>query len=340
MTEQSHSPDIKRPRILFINSDEPDYLQDLTYSGLVKVLGRENVVDYPWNPHYHIKYRTYPRNLGYSPNSLFSSILSRLHSNGFDAIIIGSAKPKCFQSYIKISKRMRPSTPLIFIDGGDFNDIGGDLKRLNAPYLYDEAISIRPFDMIFKREYLMDADYSANVVPFPFCFNFDSIRDISFSNNFKYYVSFWGVESDPIRTQALTLLEDRFDCMENGTVRNQVFKKYKRKGLRYLEELKACRIVLNFRGVGWDTLRYWETPAIGRFMISQKPKIVIPDNFRDGKEIVFCKDDLSDLIELCEYYLNNEEERETIARKALELAKTSHSDVARARYLLTKIESI
>lgn len=94
-------------------------------------------------------------------------------------------------------------------------------------------------------------------------------------------------------------------------------KEYTRKGLRYLEELKSCKIVLNFRGVGWDTLRYWETPAIGRFMITQRPRIVIPDNFRDGKEIVFCKDDLSDMIDLCQHYLENDEERETIARDAL-----------------------
>lgn len=327
-------------RILFINSKESDYLQDLTYSGLVKVLGVENIVDHPWNPHYHIRRRTYPRNLGYTPNSLFKSLASKFSSKDYDAVIVASAKPECFVEYLKISKDIPSSTPTIFIDGGDFSDIGGDLTRLKAPHLYKEAVSKKPFDLILKREYLADTEYPANVVPFPFSFNFDIIRHNPFSNSLKYDISFWAVESDPIRTTALTLLEDKFDCRKNGTVRNQIFKKYKRKGLRYLEELKSCKIVLNFRGVGWDTLRYWETPAIGRFMISQRPRIVIPDNFRDGKEIVFCKEDLSDMIDLCDHYLNNEEERETIAGNALELAKTSHSDVARAMYLLTKIKSI
>ncbi|MBF8251225.1 MAG: hypothetical protein HW382_853, partial [Deltaproteobacteria bacterium] len=46
MSEPSILSDKKKPRILFINSDEPDYLQDLTYSGLMKVLGAEDVVDY------------------------------------------------------------------------------------------------------------------------------------------------------------------------------------------------------------------------------------------------------------------------------------------------------
>lgn len=325
------------PEILFINSKESDYLQDLTYSGLVKVLGVENVVDYPWNPNYHIKRRSYPRNLGYTPNSLFKSLASKFSSKDYSAVIVASAKPECFVEYLKISKNIPSSTPAIFIDGGDFSDIGGDLTRLKSPHLYKEAVSKRQFDLIFKREYLADTEYPANVVPFPFSFNFEIIRHNSFSNSLKYDVSFWAVESDPIRTAALTLLEDKFDCRENGTVRNQVFNKYKRKGLKYLEELKSCKIVLNFRGVGWDTLRYWETPAIGSFMISQRPKIVIPDNFRDGEEVVFCKDDLSDLIDLCEFYLKNEKVRETIAGNALALARACHSDVARARHLLGTI---
>ncbi len=328
------------PKILFINSKESDYLQDLTYSGLVKVLGAENVMDHPWNPHYHIKWRSYPKNLGYSAHTLFTSLPCKLSFDStYDAVIVGSAKPECFTEYLNIIEKIPSSTPVIFIDGGDFSDIGGDLTRLKAPHLYYEAEKKRPFDLIFKREYLIDRDYPATVIPFPFSFNFSRIYDSATPREFKYDVSFWAVESDPIRTTALTLLENRFDCRNNGTVRNQQFKKYERKGMKYLEELNSCKIVLNFRGVGWDTLRYWETSAMGRFMISQKPHIVIPDNFIDGKDIVFCKDDLSDLIDLCEFYLQHEEERETIAKNALESAKSRHSDVARAEYLLTKMET-
>jgi spore maturation protein CgeB len=119
-----------------------------------------------------------------------------------------------------------------------------------------------------------------------------------------------------------------------------VFRKYARKGEKYLQELQRCKIVLNFRGVGWDTLRYWETPAVGRFMISQKPGIVIPDNFVDGTEIIFCKDDLSDLIELCEYYLQRDVERESIADNARKAARERHSDVSRAQYFLQKINKL
>lgn len=326
------------PKILYINSRESDYLQDMTYSGLVKVLGIGNVTDSPWNRNYHLKRSSYPKNLGYSADTFLASLSSRMfRSGGYDAVIVGSAKPECFSRYLSLIDGIPASVPVVFIDGGDFADVGGDLTRLKATHLYNEAVSKRPFDLIFKREYLLDREYPDTVIPFPFGFNFSRLDGMTAPEGFLYDVSFWAVESDPIRTEALKLLEDRFDCRANGTVRNQVFKKYKRKGLRYLEELKACRIVLNFRGVGWDTLRYWETPAIGRFMISQRPRIAIPDNFVDGRDIVFCRDDLSDLIELCEYYLNNDGLRETIAANARALALEKHSDAARAQYLLSKI---
>jgi spore maturation protein CgeB len=102
-----------------------------------------------------------------------------------------------------------------------------------------------------------------------------------------------------------------------------------------LQELARCKISLNFRGAGWDTLRYWEVPALAGFMISQKPGIVIKNNFVDNKEIIFCNDDLSDLLDLCRYYLKNEDEREIIARRALAKMKDHHTDIHRAKEIIT-----
>jgi hypothetical protein len=328
------------PRLLFINDRKPDYLQDLTYSGLVGILGAGNVTDRPWNPYYHLQQRAYPRNLGYVKNSLFRSLLSGIPINRYDAVLIGAAKPACFAEYLAIARRIPASTPIIFIDGGDWPEIGGDLHRLKAASLYERAIAVRPFDLVAKREYLMQSTHPENVVPLPFSCNFDYYADPPRPSKFKYDVSFWAVESHPIRSAAFDALDGHFDCRENGTVRNQVFRKHQRRGRRYLEELKSCRIVLNFRGVGWDTLRYWEAPGLGRCMISQRPNIRIPDNFREGKEIVYCKDTLSDMIELCSYYLAHEEERETIARNARAFARERHSNTARARYLLAIMTSI
>ena len=324
-------------KILYINSHSADYVQDLTYSGLVKIFGLKNVIDYKWNQKYHIPYKKYPKNLGYISGSFLSS-LTHLSVSQFDIVLVGSAKVDCFESYLKFIDRIPTDIPVVFIDGGDQSHIGGDLTIYGRPELYNEAITKRPFDMVFKREMLIDQDYGKNVFPLPMSFNMDRARKIPTEK--KYQVSFWAVESHAIRVRALDMLADQFDCNANGTERNQKFSKYKRKGDFYLQELARCKIVLNFRGVGFDTMRYWEVPAVGSFMISQRPKFMIPNNFEHERHVVFCQDDLSDLIGLCEYYLKNDEAREQIAVNGKNHLLKYHTDVKRAEYIIQTIRNV
>ncbi len=331
--------------ILYICSQESDYLQDLTYAGLCEILGASKVIDWPWNRNFHLPRKKYPRNLGFAGLNLHHLGTSFLKVGALPwkeigCVMVAATKPDCFQSYLELLPQIPSHVPVVFLDGGDFPEIGGDLHRLKRPDLLAEAAKKRPFDFVFKREMLVDKQYPANTAPLPFSIPYRLMPTVSSgAEHLKYDVSFWAVESDPIRTRALELIEDRFDCRENGTTRNQVFKKYKRKGLFYLQELARCKVILNFRGVGWDTLRYWEVFGLNRFMISQRPQILIPDNFEHGKEIIFCKDDLSDLVDLCQYYLTHEAEREAIAKAGAKKAREKHSDQARAEYILQTLKS-
>ena len=323
-------------KILYINSHSADYVQDLTYSGLVKLIGLKNIIDYKWNPKFHIPYKKYPKNLGHVPGSFLSS-LANLDLKHFDIVFVGSAKVDCFETYLDFMDRIPTDVPVVFIDGGDQSIIGNDLTMYGRPDLYSEAIERRPFDVVFKREMLIGQEYEKNVYPLPMSFNMDRVRKLS--NDKKYDVSFWAVESHPIRIQALDLLSNQFDCKANGTVRHQKYSMYKRKGGFYLQELARCNIVLNFRGGGWDTMRYWEVPAVGSFMISQQPQIMIPNNFKHEKHAVFCQHDLSDLIELCEYYLKNDIVREQIAANGKNHLLQCHTDMKRAEYIINTIRA-
>ena len=322
-------------KILYLSSRGVDYLQDLTFSGLCKTVGIGNICVMPWNPNFFLPRRSYPKDLGYSSGRVLSSLRSRYFLNQFDAVIVAAAKPDCFHLYNELAPSLSGSVKTIFIDGGDREQVGGDLDRMGDHTSFARAMELRPFDLILKREMLTGSEYAKNVIPFPFCWNFDKLPP-SLPSVKRYDVSFWAVESDPIRTQALEIIQDRFDCRENGTVLKQVFKKYKRKGEFYLQELAACKIVLNFRGVGWDTLRYWEVPSLSTFLISQRPGIVIPNNFEHEKSIVFCEG-TGDLIEKCEYYLRNETRREAIAAQSYLHIQEFHTDVHRAKQLLSLI---
>ena len=322
------------PRILFINSHEPDYLQDLSYSGLQKLFGPEAVYCYPFNKAYAYPVRKYPRNLGFNHMQWVLPYQPKPDPSRFDFVFIGSCKPLAFEAYLSLAEKIPANVPVVFIDGGDYPAIGGDMARLHGEHLYKQALSLRPFSLIFKRELLRQTypeHRAAHIHPLPFSFNYSYLPHLPVPE--KYQVSFWAVESDPVRTHALDLLQNRFDCRENGTVRNQVFKKYKRKGLKYLAELAACRITLNLRGGGWDTMRYWEAPAVGSLMISGRPAIEIPDNFIENEEVIFCADDLSDLVPLCEQYLADTQARNRIAAAGARKAALKHSDLSRAEYM-------
>jgi len=319
-------------KVLYINRNKFDYLQDLVYTGLVKTLGVRNVIELPWNNKFHLNFKKYPKNIGLYKGSLIRSLFNKADIKQVDIVVVASCHPDTLMTYLDIASDIPLSTPTVFLDGGDWPAVAGDLERLGGKDLYDAAVSIRPFDHVFKREYIIGDDYEANVHPLPFAFNFDRMPKLF--EEYKYDVAFWAVESDPIRTAALNLIQDKFDCAENGSTKNQVMKKYKRKGDFYLQELARCKISLNFRGAGWDTLRYWEVPALGGFMITQKPGIVIENNFDHEKEIVYCKDDLSDLIELCQFYLEHDEKRNEIARNALIKMRAYHTDIHRAQKIL------
>lgn len=320
-------------KLLFLGSQDVDYLQDVAFAGLRKVLGAGNICVMPWNRKYFLPLKEYPRNMGYAPGNITASLHSRFFLKQFDAVIVGSAKPDCFRLYNALAPLLPGGLRTIFLDGGDREEVGGDLDRMHAWELFTQAMNIRPFDLVMKREMVLTRTYEKNVHPFPFAWNFDRLPRVMPAAK-KYDVSFWAVESDPIRTRVLELIQDSFDCRANGTVLKQIFKKYKRKGEFYLQELAACRIVLNFRGVGWDTLRYWEVPALSTFMISQTPGIIIPNNFEHEHSIVFC-DGPGDVIERCHYYLKNVSQREEIAARSFRHMMNYHTDRHRANELLT-----
>lgn len=321
-------------KVLFLCSSRFDYLQDVVYSGLVKCLGQDNIKVAPFNRSFFLRSKIYPKNIGYNGHPI--SFVKNLIGFDYDLVIVAACKVEPFEKYLNLKLK---DVPVVFIDGGDRHEIGGDLDRYGRFDLFKSAQKRRPFDLIFKREILSGTNVESNVHALPIGFNMDRLENVK-TDEKKYDVSFWAVESDPIRTQALNLIKDKWDCESNGTTLNQTFVKYARKGDFYLEELQRCKVVLNFRGGGWDTLRYWEVPALGTFMISGKPGFLIPNNFVDDESIVYCQDDLSDLVEKIDYYLKNESERERIAKNSREHLLNYHTDKARAEYILERVKRL
>jgi len=135
-------------------------------------------------------------------------------------------------------------------------------------------------------------------------------------------------------------LRDRFDCVENGTVQGNSFKTYSLSGARYIEALQRVKISLNYRGAGWDTLRYWEVTALGGFLVSQRPQIHIPNNFENGKSIVFVGEDPGEMLDACHFYLQRPEKRAEIGATARRHCQIFHSKQARASQVMCRVEGL
>jgi len=331
--------------ILFIGSRETDYLQDLTYSGLVDLLGPDSVLDYPYHWQYHREKRffwsngtEYPHNLGFvssngNPSRVsFREVRQALMDRSVDLVILGSAKPDALLNLIRLSEWIL--VPWVLIDGGDWSEVGGDFKRLAGQDGLDQFQNFcrkKSPAAIFKRE--MSDSGQPNVFPLQFSINLNTIPGFLTENKVNQ-VLFWAVESSHTRREVFRLLKGRYDCDRNGSVSGQVARRYRSRGLDYFRAVNQSQIALSFCGEGFDTLRYWEIPASSTLLISEKPTIQIPNNFMDRSHAVFCKNDLSDLLPLIDYYLEHEQEAREIAENGRKHFLKHHTHIQRAKYLL------
>ena len=338
--------------ILFICSKEYDYLQDLTYAGLCELLGKDKVWDVPYHWQFHGEKESfwkrkaeYPRNLGYVPSEKLCSVSSpsemveALKKNEFKLVILASVKPDALETFRGLFDSIQ--CPWILLDGGDWWDIGGDFRRLGGEEcyrLFKDLSGRKKPALVFKRELPLGIKDDL-VFPLQFSVHASKVPVYDPQSPKKYQVLFWAVESSQVRKEVFKLLHGRYDCESNGSVPGQKAGRYRFRGEKYFKALSESRIVLSFRGEGFDTLRYWETPVSGSLLLSEPPTIQIPNDFADGRQAVFCKGDRSDLLALIDHYLSREEERIGIAREGQKHLLKYHTHLKRAEYLLDIVES-
>ncbi len=347
LTSPNHNTEVPRGRILFVASRKADYLQDLTYAGLATLLGEAAIDVFP--PHWpYFKERRvpwgrkvlYPKSMGYRGAAGRPAIRNqaaartRLRKNSYALVVLAACKPDALRTFAELADEI--NCPWIFIDGGDRAEIGGDFERIGGGEilsLFNDLRSRKPPALIFKRE--LEAPREADgIYPLPFSIHSGLVPFLPWTNEKKYRVSFWAEAGSPIRRKVYSYIKDKYDCTANGSAAGQVARQYSLAGDHYYHALNRSELSLSFRGGGWDTMRYWEIPAAGTLMISDKPSIVIPNNFTDRKHVVFCNNDASDLLHSIDYFLAHPEEARQIAEAGQRHLFAHHTHINRAEYLL------
>ncbi len=321
------TPSSPAPRILFVTHPRPHYGLDVLYDGLCEVLGAESVVEYPWKPTLHgqtsPELARYPCLFNRPGADLpFSDILAQLAKGEFSFIVWGDLERGLDAEEARALVQSAGETPLFVLDQQD-----DPLDNLTKS---PELLGIAPERAAgyFKREMLACYRYPERTFPLPFAYADAKVPQPVCTE--RPNALFWaGHRQFGLRRLYLEHIEQAFGM--------RLDHKYSQS--EYTQALASSRIGINIFGGGFDTVRYWEIPAHGCMLLSERLPIRIPHNFRDGESAVFF-DDLEDLDAKLKYYLAHPEEAAEIARAGHAHLIRHHTASARARHMLGWVEEL
>lgn len=170
----------------------------------------------------------------------------------------------------------------------------------------------------FKMQYSVEGYPIANVVPGGFIPAYSNIylylEQARGSRDRKAYLydaygRFGGRFAKNIRGQAVEKLSTQSSFSYQGGIGRVSYRDS-------LFEIARSKVCIDLPGYGPLCFRLIDYLAVGACIIAYPHKARLPVPLTSGQNIIYCKEDLSDLNDLCEFYVNNDQEREAIAQSA------------------------
>lgn len=308
-------------KILFCTPVFGDYGLDSLYDGLCQVLGQENVLDYPSKPSLHGqtpgKLAWYPSLFDYPETVSNLQKLEMLRCNEFDIILIGCRANLNFtddQNMLELLKEKSQIIPTYLIDQGDEPGINTKMMDNFNTVSY------------FKREYFRNKISDPKIIPLSFSYSSKYLPgDISGERS---HTLFWAGKVIPSRQPYITICQ---------ALRGKPFYGFPQD--RYRLHLAQHTIGLNLKGVGNDTVRYYEIPANGTLLFTEKPDFVIENGFTDGETAVMFESP-EEMKEKLDYCLKNRDYVDKIRLAGYDWFQMYHTTKIRAGQLLNKISKL
>jgi hypothetical protein len=313
------TPPEKPPRILFILNARPHFGLDVVFDGLCKVLGPEQVVDYPYKPTLHgarpDEFGNYPCAFDWPGKDYpLEEVLDQLRAGHYDVVLYGDCDKTMDTVDAQAIAEAAGDIPLYVFDAND--ECSNVLETMQAHLGIAQAAGY------FKREMLACVDYGPHSYSMPFALPIE--QGVSDCAGRRAEDFFWaGHRNGYLRRLYLERLEERLG--------RRFEEKFSPEA--YTARLRETRIGINLFGFGFDTVRYWELPANGCLLFSETPPFHIPHNFTDGKNAVFF-DDLARFDAWLLYLIAHPEKAREIARAGHAHFQQYHTARARATQLL------
>lgn len=350
-------------RILFLTAAQEDFHQDLVLDGLVRLLGRDNVFDFPQQERHMSSppddYRYQPMGyLGLAPGSHAGQSIEELAREA-DAVVVGAIRGDAHHGLVRLLG-LGIDRPIGVLDG--FDDpyvraaiaqadvyfkretlVAGRRLRMRMPARRAyHALRRRPNDWLhpLRRQIAVATPSVEKLVPLPL-----GIIDRGWPTQSEklYDVTFLGARTSQERATVVANLgklraEGLRICIPDDPAwsDHEWYEPTRIPWLEYMRLLTSSRISVNVRGLGYDTFRYWEIPYAGSLLLSESSRTVIPDNFVDGVEAAFGP--ASRLDQIAKRLLAGDTEAiaEAGRRKLLE----SHTSTARAQVVLDHLDAL
>jgi hypothetical protein len=104
----------------------------------------------------------------------------------------------------------------------------------------------------------------------------------------------------------------------------------------YLHEIARSKVCIDLPGNGPFCFRFFDYMAVGACIIAYPHEAELPSPLINGTHVVYMREDMSDLRDLCMYYLENEAERERLRRNSqLYFDRHLHYEALAGYYLST-----
>jgi hypothetical protein len=152
-------------------------------------------------------------------------------------------------------------------------------------------------------------------------------RDRS-SDDFDVYGRFGLHSAEGIRREAVTTLSSQSDFDFEGGVEIVRFG-------QYLLEMARAKVCLDLPGRGAFCYRLVDYLAVGSCIVSVRHRNKLPVALRDGHDVAFVDEDLSNLLEVTRFYLSRPNERRKLIRNSREFFDLYMHPVQLVRYYVT-----
>jgi hypothetical protein len=330
------------------NRQSSDWGMDLLFAGLVKCLGPENVIDYP----FHAKHRSPPqfvgdqekdwgaerKSMGYVPGA--SEVVSPSEQGIFGMLRRGEIarifldeRPENYELYLKLKANFF-SVPVVVVSGNDdfYCPSVAELRRRYG----------KNFRALFTENWRPAFDGQPDVHPYNLSINFDhywnpSDRDTWLQEK-EYDISFMGYGlSHPDRMRFMNHLYSKWRHLKTRTIfedQPNTMRMYLRKR-DYFEIMAKSRICLNLRGGAQNgkTLRFYEIPYVGSCMLTQDSGARQIHPLVQEEHCMYFSDE-HQMDNAISFLLNNPDFREMIARNGHEFTMKYNTVETRVREML------